>query len=316
MQKLNIEKSALEKAVADFTKSYSKLEDSRTLYEMSVEAEDEETFLEASKEVEELERTLERLEVQKLLSGETDANSSYMTINSGAGGTEACDWVEMLFRMYCRYADQQEYKYEILEMTEGEEAGIKSVTFSIEGSYSYGYLKAENGVHRLVRVSPFDSNNRRHTSFASVFVWPEIDDDIDVDIKTEDLRVDTYRASGAGGQHVNKTDSAIRITHVPTGTVVQCQKERSQHANRDRAMKMLAAAIYELEVQKRLEEKNEQEKTKKINEWGSQIRSYVLHPYKMVKDHRTLHESSKADQVLDGDIQQYIEAYLRWSHES
>jgi peptide chain release factor 2 len=214
--------------------------------------------------------------------------------------------------MYLRYADKNGYRTEVLEMTEGDGAGIKSVTIHIQGPYAFGYLKAESGVHRLVRISPFDSNARRHTSFASVFSWPEIDDDIEIEIKTEDLKVDTYRAGGAGGQHVNKTDSAVRITHLPSGIIVQCQNERSQHANRDRAMKMLKAALYEREIEERNRKKDEMNATKRANEWGSQIRSYVLHPYQLVKDHRTEHETSQSQDVLDGDLQPFVNAFLRY----
>ena len=207
------------------------------------------------------------------------------------------------------------YKVEVLEMTSGEEAGIKSVTLNIQGPYAYGYLKAESGVHRLVRISPFDSNARRHTSFCSVFAWPEVDDDIDIEIRTEDLKVDTYRASGAGGQHVNTTDSAVRITHTPTGTVVQCQNQRSQHANRDTAMKMLRAALYEKEIEERNKEKDEMNSQKKANEWGSQIRSYVMHPYQMVKDHRTSEETSQVQDVMDGNLNDFIFSFLKFMKE-
>lgn len=245
------------------------------------------------------------------MSGELDGNSCYLSINSGAGGTEACDWANMLNRMYNRYADRQGFKVDVLAMTDGEEAGIKSVTLSIQGPYAYGFLKAESGVHRLVRISPFDSNAKRHTSFASVFCWAEVDNDIEIEVKDEDLKIDTYRASGAGGQHINTTDSAVRITHQPTGIVVQCQNQRSQHANRDTAMKMLKAALYEKEVERRNAEKEEAESGKMANEWGSQIRSYVLHPYQMVKDHRTSHESGKTGDVLDGDLDGFIETFLK-----
>ena len=313
LEKLNREKSSLESTIGEFMKLYSKAEDAQVLLEMAVEGESEEDFSEVKSELLELDKLWEGLETKRLLSKETDPSSCYMSVNSGAGGTEACDWAQMLFRMFTRYAESQGFKVDILETTPGEEAGLKSITFEVSGSYAYGYLKNEIGVHRLVRISPFDSNTKRHTSFASVFVWPQVDDSIEVNIKAEDIKIDTYRASGAGGQHVNTTDSAVRITHTPTGIVVQCQKERSQHANRDRAMKMLNAAIYELELQKREAEKNEQSTNKKINEWGSQIRSYVLHPYKLVKDHRTKQESSSTEKVLDGDLQPFIEAELKRS---
>jgi len=285
------------------------------MLDMAQEAGDEGTFSEVSDEILRLNGELDELELKRLLDGETDMNSSFLTINSGAGGTEACDWASMLMRMYLRYADKQGYRAEVLEMTEGDGAGIKSVTIHIQGAYAFGYLKAESGVHRLVRISPFDSNARRHTSFASVFAWPEIDDSIEIEIKGEDLKIDTYRAGGAGGQHVNKTDSAVRITHMPTGIVVQCQNERSQHANRDRAMKMLKAALYERELEERNRKKDEMNATKRANEWGSQIRSYVLHPYQLVKDHRTEHETSQSQDVLDGALQPYINAFLKFQKE-
>lgn len=287
------------------------MEDSLVLLEMAKEADDEASFQEVIRDTQALSAEIDDLELKKLLSGEMDANSAYLSINSGAGGTEACDWASMLLRMYTRYADKQGFKAEVLEMTDGDGAGIKSVTLQIQGPYAFGFLKAESGVHRLVRISPFDSNARRHTSFASVFAWPEVDDEIKIDIKTEDLKVDTYRAGGAGGQHVNKTDSAVRITHIPTGIVVQCQNERSQHANRDRAMKMLRAALYEKELEEKQKELDKLNSTKRANEWGSQIRSYVMHPYKMVKDHRTDFETSQVQDIMDGYIQPFINAYLK-----
>lgn len=288
-----------------------KLEDNEVLLEMASEEGDEDSFTEIKNDLEKLESVIRQLELKVLMSGETDQNSTYLSINSGAGGTEACDWAQMLYRMYIRYAEQKGYAIETLALTEGEGAGIKSATLLIEGPYAYGQLKAESGVHRLVRISPFDSNARRHTSFASVFAWPEVDDTIDIVIKDDDLRIDTYRSGGAGGQHVNRTDSAVRITHLPTGTVVQCQSERSQISNRDKAFKMLRAALYERELERRRQEKQALEGTKAENEWGSQIRSYVLHPYKMVKDHRTDTESGSPDRVLDGDLDEFIEAYLK-----
>lgn len=311
LQKVNRDISALQKTLNEFDQISKRSEDALVLLEMSQEENDESVFLEVKKEVSDLEAVLEKLETQKLLSGEMDSNSAFISINSGAGGTEACDWAHALLRMYTRFAEAEGYSVDVMEMTDGEEAGIKSVTISVEGSYAYGLLKSETGVHRLVRISPFDSNARRHTSFASVFVWPEVDDDIEVEVNESDLRIDTYRASGAGGQHVNRTDSAVRMTHIPTGIVVQCQKERSQIANREKALKMMKAALYDLEVKKRQEEKDKQNAEKKLNEWGSQIRSYVLHPYKMVKDHRTGHESSQAEKVLDGDLQDFVQSYLK-----
>lgn len=287
------------------------MEDALVLLEMAKEAEDESSFQEVVSDTQALTLEIDDLELKKLLSGEMDANSSYLSINSGAGGTEACDWASMLMRMYMRYCDKQGFKVDVLEMTEGDGAGIKSVTMQVQGPYAFGFLKAESGVHRLVRISPFDSNARRHTSFASVFAWPEVDDEIKIDIRSEDLKVDTYRAGGAGGQHVNKTDSAVRITHIPSGIIVQCQNERSQHANRDRAMKMLRAALYEKELEEKQKAMDQFSSTKRANEWGSQIRSYVMHPYQLVKDHRTDFETSQVHDIMDGYLQPFIQAFLK-----
>lgn len=311
MQKLNKEKIFLERAVDEFKAFHSKLEDARVLLEMAVEADDESSFQEVKSELAACEGLGKALELKRVLSGELDGNSSYLSINSGAGGTEACDWASMLMRMYMRYADKQGFKVSVLDMTDGEGAGIKSCTLLIEGPYAYGYLKAEVGVHRLVRISPFDSNARRHTSFASVFAWAEVDDDIKIDINPSDIKMDTYRASGAGGQYVNRTDSAVRLTHGPSGIVVACQTERSQLQNRERAMKMLRAALYEKEVEKRNKARDEANATKKDIEWGSQIRSYVMHPYQMVKDHRTDHETNQVQDVMDGDLDDFIMSYLK-----
>ncbi len=315
LQKINQEISVLEKICSQWQNLSTRTEDAGLMLEMAKEADDESTFQEVSDEILRLNQELDELELKRLLDGEMDVNSAYLTINSGAGGTEACDWASMLMRMYLRYADKQGYRADVLEMTEGDGAGIKSVTIHVQGPYAFGYLKAESGVHRLVRISPFDSNARRHTSFASVFAWPEVDDNIEIEIKTEDLKIDTYRAGGAGGQHVNKTDSAVRITHMPSGIVVQCQNERSQHANRDKAMKMLKAALYEKEIEERNRKKDEMNATKRANEWGSQIRSYVLHPYQLVKDHRTDHETSQSQDVLDGDMQPFVNAFLKFQKE-
>lgn len=315
MQKVNRDIAVHEKTCEQWQELNSKIDDVSVLLEMAEEEKDEASFLEAVDEVNHLQKVVDELELKKLLDGETDLNSAFLSINSGAGGTEACDWAGMLCRMYSRYAEKMGYKVDILEQTSGEEAGIKSMTMNIQGPYAYGYLKAESGVHRLVRISPFDSNARRHTSFASVFSWPEVDDDIEVEVKTEDLKVDTYRASGAGGQHINTTDSAVRITHLPTGIVVQCQNQRSQHANRDTAMKMLRAALYEKELEERNKEKDEMNSQKKANEWGSQIRSYVMHPYQMVKDHRTSHETSQVQDVMDGDLDPFIFSFLKFIKE-
>ena len=253
---------------------------------------------------------LAEMELRRLLGGADDRRDAIVTLHPGAGGTESQDWAEMLLRMYLRWGDRRGYETEILEYQPGEEAGVKRVTFTIAGSYAYGYMKCEAGIHRLVRVSPFDANSRRHTSFASVFVYPEIDDTIDVDVNESDLRIDTYRASGAGGQHVNKTDSAVRITHLPTNIVVACQNERSQHKNKAMAMRILRSRLYELEVEKQREKMDSYQKDKKEIAWGSQIRSYVLHPYRMVKDHRTNLEIGNADAVLDGDIDRFIQSCL------
>ncbi|WP_157865663.1 peptide chain release factor 2 [Bdellovibrio bacteriovorus] len=311
MQKLNKEKALLEKAVGEFDAFASRLSDSKVLLEMAEEAQDEGSFSEAKAEVVALEKLGEELELKRVLNGELDSNSSYLSINSGAGGTESCDWASMLLRMYTRYADKHGFKVQIIEMTEGEGAGIKSCTLLIEGPYAYGYLKAESGVHRLVRISPFDSNARRHTSFASVFAWAEVDDDINIEVRPDDLKVDTFRASGAGGQHVNRTDSAVRMTHIPSGVIVTCQVERSQIQNREKALKMLKARLYEMEIEKRNAEKDAMNSQKKANEWGSQIRSYVMHPYQMVKDHRTDFETNQVDDVMDGDLDGFIMSYLK-----
>ena len=253
---------------------------------------------------------LDAIELERMLSGENDALNAIATIHAGAGGTESQDWAEMLLRMYSRFADRNGYAMEIVERQEGDEAGIKSATFLLSGDHPYGYLKAETGVHRLVRISPFDANKRRHTSFASVFVSPEIDDNVDIKINESDLKIDTLRSGGAGGQHVNKVESAVRFTHIPTGVVVLCQQERSQGKNRALAMKILRSKLYELEMQQRAEKANEAHKAKKEIAWGSQIRSYVLAPYRMVKDHRTGHETGNVDAVLDGEIMEFIRKYL------
>lgn len=311
MQKLNKEKTFLEKSISEWKDLHVKLSDVKVLLDMATEAQDEATFKEVKFEIDGIRKIAEALELKRVLSGELDNNNTYLSINSGAGGTESCDWAEMLLRMYTRYADKNGYRCEVLDMTEGEGAGIKSCTLLISGDYAYGHLKAESGVHRLVRISPFDSNARRHTSFASVFVWAEVDDDIQIDVKMDDIEVETYRSSGAGGQHVNKTDSAVRLRHKPSGIVVASQTQRSQVQNRERAMKMLKAALYEKEVEKRNKEKDEMNSSKKANEWGSQIRSYVMHPYQMVKDHRTGFTTSQVNDVMDGYLSDFIMSYLK-----
>lgn len=260
--------------------------------------------------MEKLGKHLSIIELEKMMAEENDQKNAIVNINAGAGGTEAQDWVEMLLRMYLRWAEKRGWKSEIIDILPMDEGGIKNVTFTVSGDYVYGNFRSEIGIHRLVRISPFDAGNRRHTSFASVFVYPEIDDDINIEINEKDLRIDTYRASGAGGQHVNKTDSAVRITHLPSGIVVQCQNERSQHKNKAMAMKILKARLYEAEMAARQKELDKVEGTKKEIAWGSQIRSYIIHPYQMVKDHRTDFETGNVNQVLDGGLDPFVESYL------
>jgi len=309
-QKVLKEKSSLERRVESFLQLESTLEDIETLIEMAEEEQDHELRQEASDEMETLLEELKQVEIQRLLSEEADENDAIVEINSGAGGTEAADWASMLKRMYLGWGTKNGYKMTLLEESPHEEAGIKSCTIAFKGLFAYGYLKAESGVHRLVRISPYDSNARRHTSFASVSISPDVDDDFEIDIVESDLRIDTYRASGAGGQHVNTTDSAVRITHMPTGIVVQCQAERSQHKNKDRAMKMLKGKLYQAELDKRQEVATAAHAEKKKIEWGSQIRSYVLHPYKMIKDLRTNYDSSNVDKVMAGDLNAFMEKWL------
>lgn len=311
MQKLNKEKALLLKTIEEYDQLRQRLDDAQVLLDMSVESSDEPTFREAVEEVKKLEKVCEDMELKRVLAGELDTNSTYLSINAGAGGTESCDWAAMLLRMYTRYAEKHGYRVSVLDMNEGDEAGVKSCTLLIEGDYAYGYMKAESGVHRLVRISPFDSNARRHTSFASVFAWAEVDDDINIEVKPDDLRVETFRASGAGGQHVNRTDSAVRMYHLPSGIVVSCQMERSQIQNREKALKMLKAKLYEKEVEKRNQERDAMNAQKKANEWGSQIRSYVMHPYQLVKDHRTDFETNQVNDVMDGDLDGFIMSFLK-----
>ncbi len=311
IQKLNKEKSFIEKELTEWSDFARGLDDAKVLLEMAVDAQDEVSFIEAKNEIAQVKNLGQSLELKRILSGELDQNNAYLTINSGAGGAEASDWAGMLFRMYSRYADQHGFSCEVIDYNEAEQAGIKSCTLLISGPYAYGYLKAESGVHRLVRISPFDSNARRHTSFASVFAWAEVDDEIEIEVRPEDLKVETFRSSGAGGQHVNKTDSAVRMYHLPTGIIVSCQSQRSQIQNREKALKMLKAALYEKEVEKRNREKDAMNSQKKANEWGSQIRSYVMHPYQLAKDHRTDHETNQVQDVMDGDLDPFIMAYLK-----
>jgi peptide chain release factor 2 len=277
---------------------------------LAQEESDEAALAEAADGLKAQEKALSRLELEMLLGGEDDNKNAIVTIHAGAGGTEAQDWTEMLLRMYLRFAERRGFKTEMYALLPGDEAGVKSATFAANGPHAFGYLKAESGIHRLVRISPFDASGRRHTSFAAVFVYPEADDNIAIDIQEKDLRIDTFRASGAGGQHVNKTSSAVRITHIPTGIVVSMQNERSQHRNRDIAMKVLKARLYELEKNKRQEKTQEVLDTQKDIAWGSQIRSYILQPYRLIKDHRTKYEEGNVDAVLDGDLAPFIEAYL------
>jgi len=302
----------LKDKVDNYNNLVQEYEDIETLIEMGIEENDDEIIKEVSSSLKEFINDYEELRTRTLLSGEYDGNNAIISLHAGAGGTESCDWVSMLLRMYTRWADDKGYKIETLDYLDGEEAGVKSVTIQINGENAYGYLKSEKGVHRLVRISPFDSSGRRHTSFASMDVLPEIDDDIDLEINDEDIKIDTYRASGAGGQHINKTDSAVRITHIPTGVVVQCQNERSQHKNKDRAMKMLKAKLYEIRRQEQMAKMEGIRGEVKEIGWGSQIRSYVMHPYSMVKDHRTNAETGNVQSVMDGKIDLFINAYLQW----
>ncbi len=309
-QALGKEKSSLELIVNTIEELKSGCDDVEGLVELAVEAEDQETFDEAQGEADELVAKLETLEFRRMFSGSQDANDAYIDIQAGSGGTEAQDWASMLQRMYLRWGEAKGFKTELIEESDGDVAGIKSATIRFSGEYAFGWLRTETGVHRLVRKSPFDSSNRRHTSFASVFAYPEIDDSIEIEINPADLRIDTYRASGAGGQHVNRTDSAVRITHLPTNTVVQCQNDRSQHKNKDQAMKQLKAKLYELEMQKQNAEKQALEDTKSDIGWGSQIRSYVLDDSR-IKDLRTSVENRNTQAVLDGDLDKFIEASLK-----
>ncbi len=310
-QKVVAELKTLKAVVAPTTELERRIEDLEVLLELAVEADSQEDIADAEKEAAVLEQKLDRLELRTLLSGPHDSGPCYFSIHAGAGGTESCDWAEMLSRMYLRYFERSDYRVEEIDRTDGEEAGIRSVTYHVTGPYAYGYLRCERGVHRLVRVSPYDAQNRRHTSFASVDVLPELAD-VDIDIDWDkDIREDTYRASGAGGQHVNKTSSAVRLTHQPTGIVVQCQNERSQHKNRAEARKMLTAKLYQREQSKRDAELAKMYGDKGEIAFGNHIRSYVLYPYQLVRDERTELKSPHTDKVLDGDIQDYIDAQLR-----
>lgn len=311
-QKVMKELKGLKSTIEDFESIKTSYEDIETLIEMAEEEADEELLPEIQEASDSFRTSFEEFRIKTLLSGEFDANNAVVTIHAGTGGTESCDWSEMLYRMFTRWCNKKGFGVEVLDYLDGEEAGIKSVTFQVNGYNAYGYLKSEKGVHRLVRISPFNAAGKRQTSFASVDVMPELDDDIEIEINDDDLKIDTYRSSGAGGQHVNKTESAIRITHIPTGVVVQCQNERSQHSNKDKAMKMLMSKLYLIKQQENLDKISDIRGEVTDNGWGSQIRSYVLQPYTMVKDHRTNQEIGNAQSVLDGYIDPFINAYLKW----
>lgn len=302
--------SSIETDLEQYQSIQTLFSDIEELIELAIDEKDESVLADIQSMIRELNDNLDKIELQNMLSDDDDSKNAIMTIHPGAGGTESQDWAEMLLRMYTRWFERSGMNAEIINLIKGDEAGIKEVTIEVKGPYAYGYLKSEAGIHRLVRISPFDSNRRRHTSFASVFVYPEVEEDIEIEINTEDLRVDTYRASGAGGQHVNKTDSAIRITHIPTGIVVQCQNERSQFKNKASALKILKARLYQLRKEEQKKEQSEIEKNKKDISWGNQIRSYVFQPYTMVKDHRTKCENTNIQAVMDGDIDEFLRQYL------
>ncbi len=311
-QKIQKEHGQLQDVIHTWESRWKEMEDTELFLEMVMEEKASELELEIAEKIAVMEEGLELAELECMFNGEHDGNNAIMAIHAGAGGTEAQDWVAILMRMYLRWAETHGFKTDILDYLAGDEAGTKSVTIMFKGRFAYGYLRSELGIHRLVRISPFDASGRRHTSFASVMILPELDDSITVDIDDKELRIDTYRSSGAGGQHVNKTDSAIRITHLPTGIVVQCQNERSQHSNKETAMKMLTAQLYELEKQKNAERQEGLAGDKKGISWGSQIRSYVLQPYRLIKDHRTDQETGNVDAVLDGNLDSFIKAFLLW----
>lgn len=311
ISRLSQERALLREKIDRWQQFYQESKDAKVLSDMAFDEEDESSLREIVDDVNRLEKEIKTLEFHSILGDPDDRRNAIVAINAGAGGTEAQDWVEMLFRMYNRWSESKGFRLQVIDYLEGDEAGIKNITFTVSGPYAYGYLKSEHGIHRMVRISPFDATGRRHTSFASVSVLPEADTDIKIEIADSDLRVDTYRASGPGGQHVNKTSSAVRITHLPTGIVVQCQNEKSQHRNKDMAMKVLRAKLYELENEKRKEKKQARHQSQKEIAWGSQIRSYVFNPYRKVKDHRTNLETGNVEAVMDGDIHDFIDAYLR-----
>ncbi len=307
LQEMNRKRNRLE----PWKEVKSRFEETKELWEMANAEDDDSMAADIASTIKELKARVDRLQIVEMFSGKYDANNIFFTIHSGAGGTEACDWVSMLYRMYIRWCENNEYAYELIDLIEAE-GGIKSVTLEIRGTYAYGYLHGETGIHRLVRISPFDSGKRRHTSFASVYTSPVIEDDIEIEVKPEEIRVDTYRAQGAGGQHVNKTDSAVRITHMETGIVVQCQNERSQHKNKATAMKVLKSKLYEFYREQQEEEQEKHAQEKKDIAWGHQIRSYVFHPYNMIKDHRTNYQVGNVQAVMDGELDGFIQAYLKW----
>ena len=311
-QDITIELKGMKDTVEAFAGLESTMDDAYTMIEMGYEENDASLIPEIEEMIREFRETFEQMRIKTLLSGEYDSNNAIVTLHAGAGGTESCDWAGMLYRMYTKWAESHGYKTEVLDYLDGEEAGIKSITFEVKGENAYGYLKSEKGVHRLVRISPFNAAGKRQTSFASCDVMPDIEEDLSVEIADEDIRIDTYRSSGAGGQHINKTDSAIRITHIPTGVVVQCQNERSQHKNKEKAMQMLKAKLYLIKEQENREKLSDIRGEVSDNGWGNQIRSYVLQPYTMVKDHRTGEESGNVQSVLDGNLDQFMNAYLRY----
>jgi peptide chain release factor 2 len=311
ISQLSQQRAWLREKIDLWQKLYHEVEEGKILAEMAFEEGDEPTLKEVERDVNRLEKGIKGLEIQSLLGNPDDRRNAILAINAGAGGTEAQDWVEMLFRMYSRWSEDKSMQVQVIDFLAGDEAGIKNITFTVAGPYAYGYLKSEHGIHRMVRISPFDASGRRHTSFASVSVLPEVDKDIEVEVDEKDLRIDTFRASGPGGQHVNKTSSAVRITHFPTGIVVQCQNEKSQHRNREMAMKVLKAKLYDLEKKKLERERQQRHDSQKEIAWGSQIRSYVFNPYALAKDHRTNVEVGNVEKVMDGYIDPFIDAYLR-----
>ena len=311
LSRINQKRVAMKDIIDQWKRFYKETEDSKLLAEMALEEGDQDTIQEVEKDLSRISQEIRKLEFQLLFSDPDDKRNAIVAINAGAGGTEAQDWVQMLLRMYTRWCESKNFALSVIDYLEGDEAGIKNVTLTVTGPYAYGYLKSEHGIHRMVRVSPFDATGRRHTTFASVSVYPEVDTDIKIEVEDKDLRIDTFRASGPGGQHVNKTSSAIRITHFPTGIVVQCQNEKSQHRNKDMAMKVLKARLYELEKDKLEEKKQKIHDTQKEIAWGSQIRSYVFNPYRLVKDHRTNLEVGNLEKVMDGDLEGFMDAFQR-----